>query len=127
MRSAYRLLGDNRSTPETGSGWRSYKSSPNKGDKRTSRCKRKLIGEIVRSQLPDLPRKKRGDITFFGLARSLPTGYRQAGAKGIEMTKLTYVLCWLCRYSLPTIIAFGVRSPTRLSVKRSQRNRPSRP
>jgi hypothetical protein len=31
-----------------------------------------LIGEIVRSQLPSFF-KKRGDITFFGVARSLPT------------------------------------------------------
>jgi hypothetical protein len=47
-------------------------SSPSKAIGGRPGCKRKLIGEIVRSQLPSFF-KKRGDITFFGVARSLPT------------------------------------------------------
>src|SRR5262249_14564901 len=82
-----------------------------------TRYNKEVISEIVRSQYcscTDLPQKNAA-ISF----RSLWCGsvavdrrirYRKREQAKLKMAKLKCVLCWLCLYSLLTIIAFGVEA-----------------
>ena len=65
-----------------------------------------------------LRRTRQYHMVVFGVARSLRTAdrrirYRQAGADGIEMTRLVHALYSLSRYSFLAIIAFGVGAADR--------------